>query len=287
MSRRIWRFGLVPMMLFYIVFFLFPQTSFLAISGFATDGPGQMGGFIGAANYKSIFADSFFMRAIVNTLELGAATAVGSVILAFPIAYAIAQMPAVGKYLFVLIIATMFSSAVALALGWQTLLSPNGGLNGVLLALHLISAPLPLSSNFTSVVIGTIHGSIPVAALGLLPTCEAVSRRQIEAAVGLGASHWMIFKAVIVPQTYRAVLSMGLIVFAITSSAFTTPALLGGGKVALLSLAIREQLLTIFDYPKAATLAAVLIVITLAVILLTRALVRRREGGTSPLGNAR
>ncbi len=287
MSTRAWRFGIVPLAIFYVVFFVIPQLSFLAVSAFASAGPGQIGTNVTTANYTSILHDRFFLRATVNTLELGAETAIAALIVACPIAYAIAHAPRIGKVLFILIIATMFSNAVAMAIGWQTLLAPNGGLNGLLLGLHVIPAPLQLSANFASVLIGTIHSTIPIAVLGLLPVFDALPRRQLEVSVGLGASTWMTFCDIIVPQTYRGVLSMGLLVFAVTTSAFTTPALLGGGQVALLPLAIREQLLTTLDYPKAAALAAVLIAITLLVILVTRLAVKQRDGSTLALGSAR
>jgi len=286
-SGSLWRYGIVPLALFYVVFFVFPQFSFLAVSLFASTGSGQIGGSPSAANYASILRDRFFMRAVVNTLELGVATAIACLVIAVPIAYCIAHVPRVGKYLFILVMATMFSSAVAMAIGWQTLLAPNGGFNGLLLAAHAVSEPLPLSANFTSVLIGSVHSAIPIAVLGLLPVFENLPRRQLDASVGLGASQWMTFRDVIVPQTYRGALSMGLLVFAITTSAFTTPALLGGGQVALLPLAIREQLLTSFNYPKAAALAVILIVLTVIVITMTRVLLRGGDAESMTLRPAR
>jgi putative spermidine/putrescine transport system permease protein len=268
------RVGVAPLMLFYVVFFLLPQFAFLAVSVFKSTGPGQMSGSFTLENYQAILGNAFFRRAIINTLELSAITAVGSTLLGFPIAYAIARSPRYGKYLFGMIIAVMFSSAVALALGWQTILAPSGGINGLLATLGLISDPLPMSANFTSIAIGTVHGAIPVAVIGILPACEGIAERQLEVSAGLGASQWRTFWNVIFPQTYRSVVSMALIVFAITTSIFTTPALLGGGQVALVPLAIREQLLTVFDYPKSAALATTLIVITLVIMALSHFVMR-------------
>jgi putative spermidine/putrescine transport system permease protein len=273
-SNPRWRLGVAPLALFYAVFFLLPQIAFLAVSVFRSTGPGQIGPAFTFENYQAILGNAFFRRAIVNTLELSTVTALGSVLLGFPIAYAIAQSPRYGKLLFALVIAIMFSSAVALALGWQTLLASSGGINGLLATLGWISEPLPLSANFTSIAIGTVHGAIPVAVIGILPACEGIPARQLEVSVGLGASRWCTFWNVIFPQTYRSVVSMALIVFAITTSIFTTPALLGGGQVALVPLAIREQLLTLFDYPKSAALATTLIVITLVIMALSHLVMR-------------
>lgn len=274
MNGRHWRPWVVPLLLFYAVFFLFPQLVFLAVSALKYTGPGQIGHSVTVENYGAILHNAYFHRAIINTLELSALTAIASALFGLPLAYTIAHGGRRGKYLFALIIGVMFSSAVALALGWETLLAPTGGVNGLLLALGVVNNPLPLASNFTSIVIGSIHGAIPIATLGILPACEAVTVRQLEVSTGLGASNWRTFWSVILPQTYRSVCSIGLVIFAITTSIFTTPAILGGGRVALVSLAIYQQLLTLFDYPKSAALAAVLIIIMLLITVLARVFVR-------------
>jgi putative spermidine/putrescine transport system permease protein len=276
--RRVrWRTGIVPLAAFYLVFFVAPQLFFMSVSFFSSTGPGQFDTTLTLRNFSILRSDAFIYRAILNTLQLSVYTAFFSVIIGFSLAFAIAQNKKIGRYLFMLVIATMFSSAVALALGWQALLSSNGGVNGMLKAIGLLKSSLPLSSNFTSVLIGMVHGAIPVAVLGMLPSCEALSIAQIEAARGLGASNLRVFYRVVLPQTSRALLTIFLVVFAVTTSAFTTPALLSGGQVALLPLAIREQLLVVFDYPKAAALSVVLIAATLIVVLAVRMLASNRS----------
>jgi ABC-type spermidine/putrescine transport system permease subunit I len=277
MHSKRWRYGIAPLIIAYVVFFVFPQFTFLIVSVFKSTGPGSFDSVVTFANYRAIAGDGYFTRAIVNTLELSALTGIASVVLAFPVAYAIAHSPRYGRALFALVVGVMFSSAVALALGWQTLLGASGAFNRVLLGFGVLSSPLPVGSNFAAIAVGTVHGAIPVAVLGLLPACEAIPARQLEASIGLGASQWRTFWSVIVPQTYRSALSIALIVFATTTSVFTTPALLGGGRVALVSLAIRDQLLTVFDYPKSAALSAILIVLTLAITALAKSIIRTRR----------
>jgi hypothetical protein len=45
----------------------------------------------------------------------------------------------------------------------------------------------------------------------------------------------------------------------------------------LVSLAIRDQLLTVFDYPKSAALSAILIVLTLAITALAKSIIPTRR----------
>ena len=281
MNSGRWRLGVFPVLLAYVVFFLAPQAMFLAMSLFSMTGPGMYARPLTGSNFAAIIQQAYLRRALFNTIELAILTAVLSILLAFPLAYRIAQPGRLGRYLLALVIGVMFSSSVALALGWQTLLAPVGGINQLLTAIGFISHPLPISANFTAVVIGSVHGAIPVATLGMLPACEAIQRQQIEASIGLGASHFRTLVDIVIPQVYRSALAMLLIIFATTTSIFTTPALLGGGRVALESLAIQDQLFTLFDYPQTAAIAAVLAAVTIAVMLGAKLITRSASGRTA------
>src|SRR5665647_506616 len=107
--------------------------------------------------------------------------------------------------------------------------------------LHVVSEPLSISNNFTAVVIGTVHAILPIAVIGLMPVCQQVPESQILAARSLGASDFLIFARVYLPQTVNGCVAVGLLAFAITAGAFTTPVLLGGGKVGVLSILMYQD----------------------------------------------
>ena len=277
-TRARWALGALPLLLFYGAFFLAPQLYFLRLSLYATDNVGQQVGQPGLDTIGKVLSSDFYRGAIVQTIQLCVLTMVFTLLLSYPIAYACVRSRTWGRFIFICVVAAMFSSAVARVLGWRVLLSIGGPVNEALQFLGLIDQPVQLSGNFLGVVIGTVHALLPLAAIGLMPVCEAVPREHLEAATGLGASSWRTFRRVFLPQTWTGLVSIGLLVFAVTAGAFTTPALLGGGRVAILSILIYTAASQSLDYSTAAVLSLVLFVLVGAAVLLGLLLGRSRSG---------
>jgi ABC-type spermidine/putrescine transport system permease subunit I len=270
MRDRAYLLGLLPIGLFYFVFFLVPMTHFLETSLYPSIGPAQQGGSITARNYVAALSDPLLHRGIVNTFKLSLLTAVLATGLAYPIAYTVARSRVWGQPLFVIVVAVMFTSAVPRAMGWKSLLLSGG----------LVSMPHGLAA----ATIGTVHAALPLAVIGLLPVCEAIPRNLLEAARGLGASTWAIFWRIILPLTERGVVAVALLVFAVSAGAFTTPALLGGGRVSLLSILVRQELLQVLDYGRGTTYAVILLLLVSAVAVITSLVSARRRAGHTGMG---
>lgn len=262
-SRK-WAFGVVPLGVFFALFFLFPEVYFLRAGLYKTNTFGEISSSMTSETLVRAF-DSFYLHALWRTIELCLLTSVFTLLLGYPMAYAIVRSRRWGGVVFIAIVAALFSSAVARVLGWQVLLAINGPINRLLGTVGI--GPVHLSNNFTGVVIGSVHAILPIAVLGLMPVCEMVHQAQTEAAMSLGASPWRAFWKVFFPQTWTGVVSVGLLVFAVTAGAFTTPALLGGGRVAVLSVLIYTLASQSLDYSTAAVLSLVLLLIVgLAVV---------------------
>lgn len=267
MSARRWVLAILPGALFYVIFFVLPQVAFLRVSLYEPAGPAQLGDGPTLDVYRTLLEDSFYRNAIIQTLWLSTIVSVVGVLVAYPIAYTIARSPGwAGSALFLLVVASMFMSAIVRALGWRVFLGDSGPFNRVLLDLHIVSAPIQLYGNFLGAVIGMVHVMIPFMVLGLLPVCEAVSGNLIHAAYGLGASKWHAFWSITAPLTRRGVVASALVVFAVTAGAFTTVTLLAGGRVAVMSILIRQQTLQLFNYPVGAALSVLLLVIVFTVV---------------------
>jgi ABC-type spermidine/putrescine transport system permease subunit I len=105
----------------------------------------------------------------------------------------------------------------------------------------------------------------------ILPIYGVLKRmdpRLIRAATGLGASPRKAFWTVTVPLSLPGIAAGVLIVFIMTLGFFVTPAVLGGGKVIMLAMAIELQISQFIRWEVAAALATILLVITLAFVLL-------------------
>ncbi|WP_324274908.1 ABC transporter permease [Blastococcus brunescens] len=135
-----------------------------------------------------------------------------------------------------------------------------------------------MSNNFTAVVIGTVHAVLPIAVIGLMPVMQRVPASHVMAARSLGASEWTTFFRIFLPQTVNGCVAVGMLAFATTAGAFTTPVLLGGGRVGVLSILMYSDATTALNYPRAAVLAVILFVIVLLTVAVSLGYARLRVG---------
>jgi putative spermidine/putrescine transport system permease protein len=162
-------------------------------------------------------------------------------------------------------VASSFSGSVTRLLGWQVILGDNGPVNDVLLASGLASEPVRLVNNMTGAIIGTVQVMLPFMVLILTPAIQSISVSTEEAAAGMGASWWRIWRSVTLPLSMSGVVGGSLLVFATTAGTFTTPALLGGGRTQILPIVINDQMRGVLNYPYAAALSLVLLVVVLTI----------------------
>jgi putative spermidine/putrescine transport system permease protein len=106
---------------------------------------------------------------------------------------------------------------------------------------------------------------------------------QVEnAALSLGASRWTVWRRIVLPQITPGLLSGALIVFALSASALAIPGLLGGRRLKMVATLIYDEYLHELNWPLGAAIALALLVVNLAVMLGTSALLegryRRRMG---------
>lgn len=261
----LFKLGIIPLGLFFATFFAYPVVHFLAGSLFV-----DAGGAASASlrNFADALNSSTVLRSLSTTLLLSVLTGVVSLLLGYLLAFQVVRRsPFVGKVIFVAAIASLFTSTIARALGWRVLLGFEGPINGALIGLGLISQPLNLINNFTSVAIGMIHIQVPIVMVGLIPVIETLPRDFERAAIGLGAPRWKTFLTVHLPMTWMNAVPVGLIAIMATAAYFTTPVLLGGGRVDVIAIQIQQASQVLFDFGYAATLSAMLVTMISAVAM--------------------
>jgi len=261
--------GFLPITVLYAVVFIAPLAAFLRASLLRNAGPASFGEPT-LQNFIAIVNDPYDVSLLLTTSALAAVSATLSVALGYPIAYRIGRSSGPwSKVLFRLCIASMFTSAIVAALGFKVLLRDSGAINQLAMDLGLTKEPLPLRDNFFAVALGIVHVQLPLAVLALVPACESLPRSILEAAQGLGATRWQSFWQVSFPMTRSAVVRTTLLLFAVGHGAFATPLLLGGGRVPVISLEIRQKILELLDWPGGAALSVVVMLVVFLVVLIT------------------
>lgn len=265
-SSARYRLGIIPLALFFIVFFAYPVLHFLW--GSVVVGAGGASS-LSLRNFTDALRSASVLRSLSTTLLLSILTGVVSLLLGYLLAFQVVRRSAViGKIIFVAAIASLFTSTIARALGWRVLLGFEGPINKMLISLGIVSEPLQLINNFTAVAIGMIHIQVPVVMVGLIPVIEALPRDYERAAIGLGASRWKTFLTVHLPMTWMNAVPVGLIAIMATAAYFTTPVLLGGGRVNVIAIQIQQASQVLFDFGYAAALSVMLVAMISAVAIL-------------------
>ena len=144
-----------------------------------------------------------------------------------PVSYCISLMGERKKrVLNSLILFPLLTNAVVRGFAWISILGRNGLLNQAFSALGLTSEPLHLLYTEGAIVVGSVYLFLPTVLSTLSSVMEKIGGETIEAAYSLGARPITAFFRIIVPLSFSGTLVAGVMVFAGTISAYTTPTLL-------------------------------------------------------------
>lgn len=226
--------------------------------------------------YARFFGDAYYLEILLTTLRLAAAATAVGLLVAYPAAYALNRLrsPRALVPAYIVLFSPMLVSAVVISYGWLLLLSEQGLLSFALRALHLVDRPVRTIFTFHGVVIAMTHALMPFLVFPILSTLRHVREDLKEAAQDLGANRWRTFRYVTFPLTMPGVIGAAQVAFTLSVSAFAVPALIGGGRVRVLSRQIYADL-TGLDFPLAAVGSIVMLLVALGAILISNVLTRR------------
>jgi putative spermidine/putrescine transport system permease protein len=199
-------------------------------------------------NYVEVVSDPYYGEIFLRTAGLALAVTLLSVLLGVPETIVLARMKRPWQSLCLLIVlGPLLISVVVRTLGWQILLGNNGVLNNALQALHITSEPIRLVFTMTGMIIALTHVLVP-----------------------------FMVRRVVLPQIMPGVLSGSIIVFALSASAFATPALIGGRRLKVVATAAYDEFLGTLNWPLGASIAVLLLIANVAIVMGCSRLAERR-----------
>jgi len=217
-------------------------------------------------NYGRFFGDDLVLEGLLRTVAMSALVAAAVTALAYPLAYYLARSESRWRSaVFALVIAPELAGVVLRSYGWLIILDSHGFLNNALVSLGLISEPLALTKSMFGVVVGLTHVLLPFGVLSLLPSFQGIDRNIEKSAQILGASRLSILRHIIIPLSLPGIMSSFFIAFTLSASAYATPALIGGAGFHVMATMIYEQLLVLVDWPFAAVMANILLIIVVGI----------------------
>jgi len=220
------------------------------------------------AQYQSLLTESGYWRLLGISAGMALAVAASATVLAYPLAYFLAFRAGrrAGLYLALLLV-PFWTSFLLRVMAWKFLLGSEGGINSLLIYLHLIQEPLTaLLYNRTAVVITLVYVWVPFSALPILAALQRVDPALFEAAADLGAPPLRQFTRVALPLSLPGVLAAFFMAFIPTIGEYVTPLLIGGSSGSMYGNIIQDFFTKSTDWPLGSALSLVMLVGTLVLV---------------------
>lgn len=230
----------------------------------------EVGGFT-LANFDGLLRP-LYANVFLQTVQLCALTAFFSLLLGYPLAYALvhARNLAWKSVLLVVAVTPLFLGEVVRTYSWLTVLGNTGFVNGALRGLGLIDQPIQLMFTKLGVTLALVHVTLPVMVIMLAAALSHIDRDYQRAAHSLGAGPVRSFLTVTLPLSMPGIVAGAGTAFAWTFSAFATPQIIGGGRVNMVSSLVYQLGFSSFNFPFAASLSIVGLALTAAVLGMLR-----------------
>ncbi len=245
-----------PAATFTVLFFLVPlaamaAASFTAAGAFSLD------------NYRHFLTQPSYVQALVNSLEVTLVVTGISVVVAYPLAWVLAERVPERwqRAALMLTILPFWTSYVVRSYSWLLLLAERGVVNRALMATGLLDQPLQLANTRTATVIGFVHFFIMLLTLTIYANFRQLSPSYRKAAADLGASGFQTFVHVVLPLTLPGIMVGAFLAFVLAIGDYVTPQLLGGSNELLMPQLIIQQIGRRADLPLAAALSLILMVV--------------------------
>jgi putative spermidine/putrescine transport system permease protein len=216
---------------------------------------------------KPLYAQVFF-----DTVKICFLTALSTLIVGYPLAYALVRTPNafLKSALLVIVVTPLFLGEVVRTYSWIIVLGNNGFLNAVLMGLGLVKTPVQFMFTTFGVVVALVHVTLPVMVIMLAAGLSHIDRDYQKAAESLGAGPIRVFLTITLPLSMPGVVAGVATAFAWTFSAFATPQMIGGGKVNMISNLVYQLGFASFNFPFAASLCVAGVALTIVVLALLR-----------------
>jgi putative spermidine/putrescine transport system permease protein len=258
---RLWQLVL-PASLFLGMYFVVPLGM---LFWWSVRVPGVSG--LTLVNFQRLLTDAFFFETLWLSVRLSLEVTVVTLVLGFPLAYLYTRLGPLWRVsiLFITLL-PLLTSAVVRSFAWIVILGKLGLVNAALMGSGLVDQPVKLLFTLDGVRIAMAQVQLPFMLLPLINAMEQLDPSLERAAVSLGASQARAFFRITVPLSAPGVVAGAILSFALTISAFITPAMVGGGSFTVMPTLIYQSAIVTLDWATASTTAIILLVVALLVV---------------------
>ncbi len=249
---------LAPLLVFLAGFFLVPLGQVLVMS--VTDPEPGLG------HYAALATDGFALRVLGQTFLTAALVATLTLLLGFPLAYAMAEAsPRVAALLMVLVTMSFWTSFLVRTYAWMVLLGNAGPIAWLLDVLMEGEPPQLLFTRFSS-TLAMVHILIPYMVLSLYAALRRIDPAVLRSAASLGAPPVSVFRHVILPLAAPGMVNGLTLVFVLCLGFYVTPVLIGSPREQMIAGVIGHQVEEFLAFGEASALSVLLLASTMVVL---------------------
>ena len=257
-------FGLAsPALLLILVILVIPVGWLFYVSFVGADGSFSL------ENYQRMIESKSYARIFRTTFQVSFLTTAICIIIGYPLAYFMAQLPQrLANLCLITVLLPFWTSLLVRTYAWLVLLQKRGLVNEWAMSMGLWDEPLKFVHNLNGTLIGMVHIMLPFLVLPTYGAMKAIDKDYLKASSNLGASPVRAFWTVFFPLSTPGLFAGALMVFILCLGFFVTPAVLGGGKVILVSMKIVSNIELFVNWGAASALGVVLLAMTISILWL-------------------
>lgn len=218
-------------------------------------------------NYLLIF-DNYGISIIINTIAFAFEVSFLSVLLGLGLALLIQKSSNLWRMISIIcLLLPKFSSPLIIIFGLQRILADHGVINKLLIFLHIYNQPVTLIRNHLGALIGETYMILPFSSLLVFIQLNSINEEFKNAAKGLGASNYQVFKKITLPLCYPGIVTIWQLSVAWGMSGLLGPLFLGSPSESTIACEIYHQTFELGNWPLAAAWSVLLTTTTLILLL--------------------
>ncbi len=269
-SFNFWTIVIFSISIFFLIFIVYPFGK-MVINSFV-----DKTGTVGFSNYIRFFTKKYYQTALFNSMKVCLMTTVLAVLIGVPMAYVVSRFNVWAKRLInMLVVISLMSPPFIGAYSWITLLGKNGLVTKLLAGLGINIGSIYGFKGIVLVFVLKLYPFVYMYVSGALKNFDASLD---EASENLGVSGIQKLMKVTFPLILPTITASALMVFMNALADYGTPRLIGQGYRTLPVTIFEEYLSEVSTNASfACTLSVIIVICSLAVLFLQRAVVSRRN----------
>lgn len=249
-------------LLWTLLFLLIPLTIIVAFSFFRSGDGTTIIYELTFENYRRFVDGTVYQRIIVRSFLVGLVTTIVVLPLGYTLGYFIGRSKSKWTPILLgLVVVQFWVPLVIRTYAWIQILGREGVVNSFLLWIGVLSEPVQLLYTTHGMLLGLIVSILPFMVLPVYASVTTIDEEIIQAAKTMGASDLRAFIEVTLPLTWPGVVSGILFTFILSAGAFIAPELLGGSSDRLIAPVIATVFMEDFNWPFAAALSIVYVLL--------------------------